>query len=49
MVSLKPHQPARTQLPTAQDALGNQADFAAWSEAVKRQMLAALQKRQQAN
>ncbi|HSM83020.1 MAG TPA: hypothetical protein VLS96_15120 [Nodosilinea sp.] len=38
--------PSSARRPTAQDALENREDFAAWAEAVKQQMLAALQKRQ---
>lgn len=34
--------------PTSRDALHNREDFALWAEAVRQQMLNALQKRQKA-
>ncbi|MFQ4136555.1 hypothetical protein PGN35_009555 [Nodosilinea sp. PGN35] len=46
MATLKSSSASTAHRPTAQDALENREDFVAWAEAVKQQMLAALQKRQ---
>jgi hypothetical protein len=46
MATLKASQLAPGTSPAARSALENREDFSAWAEAVKQQMLAALQKRQ---
>ncbi|WP_017300252.1 hypothetical protein [Nodosilinea nodulosa] len=46
MATLKSSTSSTANRPTAHDALENREDFVAWAEAVKQQMLAALQKRQ---
>jgi hypothetical protein len=43
-------QPSPTRSPkSAREALENREEFSLWAEAVKQQMLAALQKRQRSN
>jgi hypothetical protein len=46
MTSLKSVPSDPSTLPSAANALENREDFSTWAEAVKEQMLAALQKRQ---
>lgn len=46
MSTLKPSQSATAVSTPARNALENREDFSLWAEAVKQQMLEALQKRQ---
>ncbi|MGG6239141.1 hypothetical protein ACQ4N7_10940 [Nodosilinea sp. AN01ver1] len=46
MSTLKSSQPASAPSTSARNALENREDFSLWAEAVKQQMLEALQKRQ---
>ncbi|WOD41197.1 hypothetical protein [Nodosilinea sp. E11] len=49
MATLKSAQTAYPVSRSASDALENREDFSVWAEAVKQQMLEALQKRQRSN